>query len=200
LRVLKEEKKIVRKPLVIGIGGPTGSGKSTFTNMLHQQLKEYKVQIISLDQYFKRPLPKTMAPFTGKEYEDFNHPDSIDWEAVMNQIQISLQASIDILVIEGLLVLYSPEIRTFLDLKIYMDLEAEERMYRRIKRNMAMRGWTLEEIADYYLDSVRFREREFVLPTKWYSDLILNGGQFEEKALPVVTLWIKSNVQAAYKE
>lgn len=180
------------RPLVIGIAGGTASGKSTFCNLLVEELKEYRVEVIRTDKYFRRPLPKMIAPLTGEEHDDFNHPDSLDIDRFMVDFKSLLeeQNEIDIVIVEGLMVLYFEEIRRELDLKIFIQLDADERMYRRIKRNMEIMDWTMEEIADYYLDCVKYREKQYALRTNIYADIILNGNNLDGVASKVVASWV----------
>lgn len=179
-------------PVVIGIAGGTASGKSTFCNLLVEELSEYRVEVIRTDQYFRRPLPKMIAPLTGEEHDDFNHPDSLDIDRFMEDFKALLERhdEIDIILVEGLMVLYFEEIRREIDLKIFIELDADERMYRRIKRNMEKMGWTMEQIADYYLDCVKYREKQYVLRTKIYADIILNGNNLDGMAKEVVVSWV----------
>lgn len=179
------------RPLIIGIAGGTASGKSTFCNLLLEELSGYRIEVVSTDKYFRDPLPKMIAPLTGEEHDDFNHPDSLDIDRFMGDFKALLEQSdeIDIIIVEGLMVLYFEEIRNELDLKIFIELDADERMYRRIKRNMETMGWTMEEIAGYYLDCVKHREKQYVLRTKMYADIILNGNNLDGVAKKVVASW-----------
>jgi len=184
------------KPVTIGIAGGTGSGKSTFCELLSGSLDKYRLGIIKTDEYFKKQLPKAIAPLTKNVYDDYNHPDSVDYERLIHDFYriIDEKSGNDIVIIEGLMVLYFEEIREKLDLKIFIELDADERMYRRIVRNMKTRGWTMEEIASYYLESVKYREKEFVLQTKIYADIILNGNNLHGKPQDVIVSWIEKRI------
>ena len=177
------------KPYIIGIAGGSASGKSTFCERLEQNLSNYKVLSIHTDHYFKskdiRPLAK--APITGKIYLDDNHPETLN----LSQLRQDLKEAIcdkkaDIIIIEGLLVLADEVICDMLNLKLFIECRADERIVRRLKRNMA-RGLSFDEIANVYLDMVRYRHDEFVEPSKWKADFILNGSNFSEKALELIT-------------
>jgi len=184
------------RPVVIGIAGGTCSGKSTFCDLLLQALANYKIGVIRTDKYFKSQLPKAVAPLTKNVYDDYNQPDSVDYERLIKDFYSITDKSSgnDIVIIEGLMVLYFEEIRERLDLKIFIELDADERMYRRIVRNMKTRGWTMEEIAAYYLESVKYREKEFVLQTKIYADIILNGNNIQGKAQDIIASWIEKQL------
>nr|MQY60104.1 uridine kinase [Clostridia bacterium] len=90
-----------------------------------------------------------------------------------------------------LLVLQDNDLRKLLDLKVFVDADADERIVRRLRRNMRKRGLSFDEIADYYLDSVRFRHQEFVQLSKWYADIIMNGSQWSNTAIELLANWIK---------
>lgn len=184
------------RPVIVGITGGTGSGKSTFCDLLLDALDGYKIGVIKTDKYFKKQLPKTIAPLTKNVYDDYNHPDSVDYETLIKDFHgiIDENSGNDIVIIEGLMVLYFEEIRERLDLKIFIDLDSDERMYRRIIRNMKTRGWSMEEIATYYIESVKYREKEFVLQTKIYADIILNGNNLKGKAQDIIASWIEKQM------
>lgn len=181
------------KPTIIGIAGGTASGKSTFCDILLRELRGYRIKVLKTDKYFKKTLPKAKAPLTGKEFDDYNHPDSLDFDRFMLDFNQTLKEgyALDVVIIEGLMVLYFEKIRKHLDLKIFMDLDADERFYRRVARNIRTMGWTMEKIAEYYLESVKYREKEFVLQTKIFADIILNGNNLHGKAKDVIVSWIR---------
>ena len=98
------------------------------------------------------------------------------------------------MIIEGLFALYLEPIRKKLDLKIFVDLESDERIVRRIDKFMTMFGQTKEEITDRYLDTVRFRHKELVEPTRWHADLVLNGVFDRTRAEEVVLTFVEAQL------
>lgn len=162
---------------VIGITGGTCSGKTTLTQRLKDKLTEdgYSVRDMHMDTFFKNPTPTTIAPFTGIEYPEHNHPDSFRMQEFYDAFDEAIKGDQNVLIIEGLLILYLEQIRSKLDLKLFVDLRSDERLVRRIKRFQRDRGQTLEEISDRFLDTVRYRHDEFVEPSRWYADLVING-------------------------
>jgi len=98
-----------------------------------------------------------------------------------------------VIIVEGLLTLYHAPLRRLLDLAIYVDTPADERIVRRLRRNMA-RGLAFDDVARFYLDSVRFRHDEFVEPSRWHADIVLNGAYPSERGLAVVTEWIRRRI------
>ena len=184
------------KQLVVGIAGGSGSGKSTFSNLLVNELQGSQVHVVKTDQYFKKILPKMKSPLSNIEYDDFNHPNALDYDKFMGELHKLLHAKIkaDIIIIEGIFTLYFEEIRNLLDLKLFIDLDADERMYRRIKRNMENWGVSMEEVATYYVQAAKHREMEFILPTKKFAEIIINGNKLEGNALDVISGWIKNKM------
>lgn len=175
---------------VIGIAGGTCSGKSTLTEKLETYYGD-KCKVIHMDAYFRRPFITTIAPVTGIEYVEHNHPDSLLLDALYRDFNAAIASDdVQLVIIEGLFALYLTEIREKLDLKIFVDLDSDERLVRRIKRFTA-RGQTFEEVTDRYIDTVRFRHNELIEPTRWHADMVVNG-IFKEKTVNILTTYIDS--------
>jgi uridine kinase len=180
---------------VIGITGGTCSGKTTLTSELNEKLQgSYKIKVLHMDGYFKSPPPNTIAPFTLREYVDHNHPDSFRTSDFYAAVDEALGSDADIVIIEGLLILHLDYIREKCDLKVFVDLRSDERLLRRIHRFQRDRGQSLDEIADRYLDTVRFRHDEFIEPTRWYADVVINGNLDRLKGAEVLYAYIESKV------
>jgi len=179
----------------IGIAGGTCSGKTTLTNALEEKFtaEGRKVIAIHMDKYFKRPTPNTIAPITRVEYPEHNHPDSFKMEEFYAAIDEARASDADIVLIEGLLVLYLDEVREKLDLKIFVDLQSDERIVRRIKRFMSF-GQTMDEVTNRYLDTVRYRHNEFVEPSRWHAELVFNGAAPLAKSCDIVSAYVGANL------
>lgn len=188
--------KTAKTPIVIGVAGGSGSGKSTFVGQLQKALSPLQVCSISTDQFFRMPLPTMVSPSTGRVYEDWNSPDSIDKENLLETLtaQMSAEAGNDVILVEGLSVLFFEDLLKLMDLKIFIELDSDERMYRRIKRNMKMWGVSMEEVADYYLESAKYAEEKNFLPTKIKADLIINGNHNFEKTIGIIRAWIQTQL------
>ncbi len=159
---------------VIGIAGGTCSGKSTLATKLKEHYGNRCI-CIHMDNYYIHPSPITIAPITGKEYVEHNHPDAMRLDEMRTAFEEALaDEKAQICVIEGLFALHLPWIRERLDLKIFVDLASDERLVRRIKRFMSF-GQTMDEVTDRYIDTVRFRHDELVEPTRWHADMVING-------------------------
>ena len=175
----------------IGIAGGTCSGKTTLTNALEERFTSEgkKVIAIHMDKYFKRPTPNTIAPITRVEYPEHNHPDSFKMEEFYAAIAEARASDADIVLIEGLLVLHLDAVREQLDLKIFVDLQSDERIVRRIKRFMGM-GQTMDEVTNRYLDTVRDRHNEFVEPSRWHAQLLFNGAAPLDVSCDIVSAYV----------
>ena len=167
---------------VVGIAGGTCSGKTTLSGILEEKLPQHKVTVLHMDKYFKNPTPNTIAPIKGIEYPEHNHPDSFKLDEFYADFEAARNSDCDVLVVEGLLILYLKEIREHLDLKIFVDLPSDERLIRRVKRFMR------------YLDTVRYRHNEFVEPSRWFADIVLNGDYTTHNGADMVVKLIETNI------
>ena len=186
----------MKKPFVVGIAGGSASGKSTFCDHLKDALCEYKIMVFHMDHYFKpeNMRPHVKSPVNEKMYIDDNHPETLDLPKLRNDLLVAINENqSNIIIIEGLLVLADVQICNLLDLKLFIECRADERIVRRISRNMKW-GLTFEQITDVYLDMVRFRHDEYVEPSKWKADFILNGSLFSQKALELIVESLKAKI------
>ncbi|WP_337018235.1 uridine kinase family protein [Oceanobacillus massiliensis] len=175
---------------VIGIAGGSGSGKSTFARKLAESFDRENVKKVEMDDYFKEEKPKVEAPFNVGQYDDYDHPDSVDREKLAIDLTHWMTSNAyDVIILEGLMGLYFEEIRDKLDLKLFVECPSDERLVRRLKRDNDK--LTFDEITSKYLDLVRHRHHEFIEPTKWHADLIINGSQPSEKSLEAIRKWIQ---------
>jgi len=165
---------------VIGIGGGSASGKSAIAQRIRKRLAPLSVSIINQDRYFHSDdrVPRHTSPDGGRTWPDHNHPESFDLPRLRGDLADAREGSEDVIIVEGILVLYDPELRKLMDLKLFVEADADERIVRRVRRNLA-RGLGLDEICDFYLDSVRYRHREFCEPTREHADFVIPGGQYE---------------------
>lgn len=185
------------KPYVIGIAGDSASGKSTFSDVLTKALAPVSVKVFHMDSYFKPEdqRPKSPAPVYGTVYVDNNHPLSMDLPQLAQDLTEAISRNeTQVILVEGLMTLWDEHILSQLDLKLFVDCRPEERVVRRIKRNMK---WdeTLDEITDVYLDLVRYRHDEYVEPTRWRADFVLNGSNPSDLTLGIIVSWVHKMVQ-----
>jgi uridine kinase len=181
-----------KKPYIIGISGGSCSGKSTLADSLKNMLdKKYIVSLLNMDNYYQWSAMKTIAPITRIEYPEHNHPDAVDKEKLYKDFRAAISDKInDIVLIEGVFSLYFDEIREKLDLKVFVDLKSDERLYRRIKRRFE----SLDDTARRYLDTVRYRHDEFVEPTRWHADIIINGTLDANLGTSIIVSYIEAQI------
>ncbi len=186
----------MKKPYIIGIAGGSASGKSTLSDKLEKQLNQYTVKAFHMDSYFKpaKERPFAAAPVTKKMYMDDNHPETMELKQLAADLKEAMTGSYDIIIIEGFLALWDEDIYPYLDLKLFVDCRADERIVRRLRRNMEW-GLTFDEISEVYLDMVRYRHDEYVEPTKWRADLIINGSSPQEKAIDLIINYLNNQLK-----
>jgi uridine kinase len=185
---------------VIGIGGGSASGKSTIAEQLSKRLAPLSVEVINQDRYFwdGARLPRHQTRDGSRDWADHNHPESFDTDRLQCDLSAAREGPADVVILEGILVLWDPRIRELMDLKLFVEAEADERIVRRIRRNVA-RGHNLDGICDFYLDSVRYRHREFCQPTKAYADIVIPGGKDQGEEAESALAEAVGRVRAAVK-
>ena len=164
----------------IGLAGGSGSGKSTVAALIRERLHPLPVNIIKLDRYFKpeEQLPKYYSQFHGEFRPDFNAPDSLHVEEMLASCRAI--CSSEIVIFDGHFALFYPEMRALMDLKCFVEADAEEMLERRTRRNMAVGyGGGLETISAYNRECVLPRFIEYILPTKQFADIVIPNGDSE---------------------
>ena len=164
--------------LFIGIGGGSASGKTTIAEQIQERLRPITVDLIHQDRFFKPAdqLPTYYSEINGEPRPNYNRPDSLKTEEMFAYCR-SIESK-RIVILEGILALYYPELRELMDIKCYITADADERIIRRIKRNLAR--WSYEEITDYYLESVRHEHARYNAPTERFADMVIPGGMEDE--------------------
>lgn len=181
--------------MIIGIAGGTGSGKSTFTNRLKEQFKN-DVAVIYHDNYYRR---QDEVPFEERKKMNYDHPDSLETDLMLEHLRMlkegkavdcpvydySLHNRSDqtihiepkkIILAEGILLLADKRIQDLLDIKIYVEADADERILRRIVRDVKERGRDLDNIVEQYLTTVKPMHYLYVEPTRAIADIVINSG------------------------
>lgn len=189
----------MRHAFVVGIGGGSASGKSTLANRLEERLEGYKVRAFHMDKYFREPSqrPDVVGILNGKTYRDDNHPDTLDLEKLHKDVLAAREEDLDVILIEGMFILWDEAMAPVLDLKVYVDCDADERLTRRVTRNLAF-GQDLDEIMERYVQAVQPRQREYVEPSKWKADIIVNGFRNVEggpAGVDIILNWIERSVE-----
>ncbi|WP_029067393.1 uridine kinase [Lachnobacterium bovis] len=184
--------------IVIGIAGGTGSGKTTLADKLVESFGRDEVCILRHDNYYKR---HDDMPFEERQKLNYDHPDAFDNELLTQHIEalkngISVEMPIydykehnrsnkvveikpaPVIVLEGILIFDEPSICTLMDIKVFVDTDADVRILRRIVRDVKERGRTLESVIEQYLTTVKPMHEQFVEPSKRRADIIIpNGGE-----------------------
>ena len=199
----------MNKVRVIGITGGSGSGKSTIVRKISEVCPDFV--FIPQDNYYKSAVYVSNANITAY---NFDHPDAFDMELLHRHLSDLREGrgidmpqfdfvhhcrkedtihmeSAPLVIVEGLMVLYDPQIRELLDLKIYVDTPDDIRFIRRLLRDINERGRTLDSVVKQYLEVVRPGHASFIEPTKEYADLIIPEGGHNENALKVLISFIK---------
>jgi uridine kinase len=183
-------------PFLIGIAGGTGSGKTTVANAIARRVGEERIAILSHDAYYRDlvDLPKDIL-----ERQNFDHPDSLESELLARHLKALKRGMVvetpiydfkvhrraaetrrveprKVVLVDGILIYAEAELRKLFDVKIYVDTDADIRLIRRLKRDIAERGRTVESVVTQYESTVRPMHMEFVEPSKRYADLIVPEG------------------------
>lgn len=189
------------KPYVVTIAGGTCGGKSTLADRLKAALeKEWRVKSIHMDRYFKEEPPTTVAPITRKTYVEHNHPDSLDLSLLYADFAKALDSrDYDILLVEGLFALYLDALREKADYRVFVDLDSDARLARRIQKHMSW-GQSYEQVTERYLETVKFRHNELIEPTRWHADVVINGTLDQNKGTETVLCYLQNQLQISQKQ
>jgi len=183
-------------PFLIGLAGGTGSGKTTVANAIVKRVGEERIAILSHDSYYRDfvDLPKDIL-----DRQNFDHPDSLESELLVRHLKALKQGMVvetpiydfkvhrraaesrrveprKVILVDGILIFAEAELRKLFDVKIYVDTDADIRLIRRLKRDIAERGRSVESVVSQYESTVRPMHMEFVEPSKRYADLIIPEG------------------------
>lgn len=183
------------KPYVVGFSGGSASGKSTIVDYFVRELKDYNVKAVHADEYYKEEAERpVMTGITdGMQYIDDNHPGALDLDKFYSDVDKAVAGGFDIVLLDGVFVLCDDKITPMLDLKIYVDCDSDERLVRRIKRHVGF-GQDFDEITQRYVQAVKQRHMEYVEPSKWKADIILNGFLMPELGKEIILSWINKAV------
>ena len=198
--------------LVIGMAGGTGSGKTTVTKAILAHLDEERVAVLQHDSYYK-----DISTYEGLTPDriNFDHPDSLETELLVQHIKdLKVGRSIEqplynfathqrmketkkveareIIIVDGILLLVDKSLRDLFDIKIFLDTDGDERLIRRIKRDILERGRSVDSIMNQYMNTVKPMHLEFVEPSKHWADVIIPRGAENTVAIDMVVTKIKS--------
>lgn len=201
--------------LIIGIAGGTGSGKTTVVNQIINELPQEEVGVISQDSYYK---DTSHLSYEERVKINFDHPQAIDFELLVSHlkelkkghaIQQPVYSFIDhnrtkktlitvpkhVMIVEGILILTNPEIREMFDIKIFVHADSDERLIRRLKRDIAERGRDLAEVLNRYQNTLKPMHQQFIEPTKEYADIIIPTNRYNTVAVDIVRTIINQKLK-----
>ncbi len=211
----------MKKPVIIGIAGGSASGKTSVSKKLANYFNDTKtVTIIRQDDYYH---DQSHLSFQERLKTNYDHPNAFDNDLLVKQIdQLAMGQSIekptydfvnhtrstiteivnpcDVLVIEGLFVLENEEILKRLDMKIYIDTDADIRFIRRLRRDVRDRGRTIESVCEQYMNTVRVMHEAFVEPSKKNADIIIPEGSHNTVAMDLLTTKIASIIKSQQEQ
>ena len=202
------------KPLIIGIAGGTGSGKSTFARKVAGAIDASSVAFIDMDAYYNNYPHLTLDE---RRRINWDHPNSVDWDLLLAHLDaLAAGRAIDkpeydfvehlrrpapqrvrasqVVVLDGILLLTDARVRERCEIKVFVDADADVRLIRRIRRDIAERGRPLEEIIEQYMTTVRPMHLEFVEPSKRYADVIVPMGGHNEVAIEMIVARIRDRL------
>lgn len=201
----------MKKPILIGITGGTGSGKSTIADALYSNFSNERITMIQQDMYYKDQSNLSMEERVKTNYD---HPMAFDNDLLVEHLQKLIKGESiekprydftvhnrakdtttveprEIIIVEGILILEDERIRNLLDIKVYVDTDADIRILRRLVRDIDERGRTVESVIDQYLTMVRPMHMEFIEPTKRYADIIIPEGGHNYVAIDILMAKIR---------
>ncbi len=194
------------KPIVIGIAGGTGSGKTTLTRKLTEQFGRHEVCVLNHDNYYKR---HDNMPYEERCQLNYDHPNALDTDLMVEHLrQLLAGQAVDcptydhsvhnrsektlhvepapVILVEGILIFTSQELCDLMDIKVFVDTDADVRILRRIIRDVKKRGRTLDSVIEQYLTTVKPMHEQFVEPSKRMADIIIPEGGKNQVALEML--------------
>lgn len=202
----------MNRPILIGIAGGTGSGKSTVAKAIFSALPKKNIAIIEQDSYYN---DQTELSYDERIKTNYDHPLSFDNKLLHQQLVSLLNGetiekpvynfsihnrseetlrveSKDIIILEGIMILEDELLRDIMDIKIFVDTDPDVRIIRRIVRDINERGRTLESVIDQYLKTVKPAHEQFIEPSKKFADIIIPEGGYNKVAIDIMVAKVKS--------
>ncbi|MGG1697575.1 uridine kinase [Bacillus zhangzhouensis] len=204
-----------RKPVVIGIAGGSGSGKTSVTNSIYEQFKGHSILMLQQDLYYKN---QSHMPFEERLLTNYDHPLAFDNDLMFEHLEQllryeSIEKPIydfklntrseetvhvepkDVIIVEGIFALEDERLRDLMDIKLYVDTDADLRIIRRILRDTKERGRSIDSVIEQYVSVVRPMHNQFIEPTKRYADIIIPEGGQNHVAIDLMVTKIQTILQ-----
>ncbi|MEN1969314.1 uridine kinase [Lentibacillus sp. N15] len=200
------------RPVVIGVAGGSGSGKTTVTRSITQRFSDKTILVVEQDYYYK---DQSHLPFEERLKTNYDHPLAFDNDLLIEHIHdlmnhkpiekpvydykvhnrsnevIPVEPK-EVIILEGILILEDPRLVDLMDIKVFVDTDADLRMVRRLMRDIKERGRTLDSVIDQYINNVRPMHLQFVEPTKRYADIIIPEGGQNHVAIDIMATKIET--------
>lgn len=204
------------RPILVGVAGGSGSGKTTIARALASSFRAEQVQIVLMDSYYR---DRKDVAFEERARINYDHPDAFDEPLLVEQVRaLKSGRGVDqpvydfarherhpdrvrvepskVIIIEGILVLALESLRGLLDLKLFVDTPGDLRVLRRLRRDVAERGRTVDSVIDQYVQTVRPMHEAFIEPSRRHADLIIPEGGHNEIAIDLVRTWMDRLVRS----
>ena len=199
------------QPIIIGVAGGTGSGKTTVTEQILAMVGEERIAFVPHDAYYR---DHAHLSLDLRQQVNFDHPESLETDLLVEHLKLWREGhaievpvydftthrrtsqtrrveSQRVAIVEGILVFSEPKLRELFDVKLYVDTDADIRFIRRLRRDIAERGRTMASVVEQYLGTVRPMHLEFVEPSKRYADVIIPEGGYNQVAMDMVVARIE---------
>ncbi|MCH6266457.1 MULTISPECIES: uridine kinase [Neobacillus] len=203
---------MMHRPVVIGVAGGSGSGKTSVSKAIYESFKGHSILMLEQDYYYK---DQSHLPFEERLKTNYDHPLAFDTDLLIEHIEQLLRYepiekpvydySIhtrsdqvidvepkDVIILEGILVLEDERLRDLMDIKLFVDTDADIRIIRRLQRDIQERGRTLDSVIDQYVNVVRPMHNQFIEPTKRYADIIIPEGGHNHVAIDLMVTKIQT--------
>ncbi|MFM2293516.1 MAG: hypothetical protein RIS29_3329 [Bacteroidota bacterium] len=201
--------------LIIGIAGGTGSGKTTVVRKIIERFAEGEVVVLPQDSYYR---DSSHLPLEERLEMNFDHPDSIEFELLVKHLKDLRKGKTiaqpiysyltctraeetipvkpcHVIIVEGILILTNPELRKMLDIKVFVDADADDRLIRVINRDIVERGRSVNKVMERYEGTVKPMHLQFIEPTKRFADIIVPQGGNNHIAIDILTKYIENRLR-----
>ncbi|KRL83743.1 uridine kinase [Ligilactobacillus apodemi] len=211
---MSESKKHPR-PIIIGVTGGSGSGKTSVSRAIFDQLHGHSLMMLQEDSYYKS---QDDVPFEERTKVNYDHPNAFDTDLLIEQLEdllkwktieipvydyaahtrskeVVVQEPREVIIVEGILALNDARLRDLMDIKIFVDTDDDIRIIRRIQRDIEERGRTLQSVIDQYLKTVKPMYHQFIEPTKRYADIIVPEGGENQVAIDLLVTKVRDIIR-----
>lgn len=201
-----------KKPVVIGVAGGSGSGKTSVTKAIYEHFKGHSIMMLEQDYYYK---DQSHLPFEERLNTNYDHPLAFDNELLIEHLikllqyesiekpvydykihtranEVILTEPKDVIILEGILILEDERLRDLMDIKLFVDTDADLRIIRRMLRDIKERGRSIDSVIEQYVSVVRPMHNQFIEPTKRYADIIIPEGGQNHVAIDIMVTKIQT--------